>query len=70
MSENMKDFYYYDGSLTTPKCNQAVKWIVFKDEISISSDQVSLYCLYDLLFYIFTSACYIHSSLVYFNLRI
>eukprot|EP00795_Rhopilema_esculentum_P015103 gene15103-6282_t len=41
MPSNKKDFYFYDGSLTTPKCNEAVKWIVFKDTISISEDQIA-----------------------------
>ena len=45
MPDNEKDFYFYDGSLTTPECNEAVKWIVFKDEISISSDQVCMQLL-------------------------
>ena len=40
MPDNKKQFYFYDGSLTTPECNQAVKWIVFKDEICISALQV------------------------------
>jgi len=40
MPDNKKEFYFYNGSLTTPGCNQAVKWIVFKDEICISALQM------------------------------
>ena len=42
LPSNIQDFYYYDGSLTTPPCNQAVKWILFKNPITISSEQVCL----------------------------
>ena len=34
------DFYSYQGSLTTPGCNQVVSWIVMEDTIPISLSQV------------------------------
>lgn len=34
------NFYRYKGSLTTPTCNDAVVWTVFKEELEISTDQV------------------------------
>lgn len=32
--------YRYDGSLTIPKCNEDVKWIVFTDPIYMSAAQI------------------------------
>ena len=37
----LKDYYTYDGSLTTPPLAECVKWIVFKDPIEVSAAQVS-----------------------------
>jgi carbonic anhydrase len=34
------DHYYYQGSLTTPPCTEAVNWFVFKDAIKASPEQV------------------------------
>ena len=35
-----KEYYTYNGSLTTPPCTQGVRWYIFKTPITISLDQV------------------------------
>lgn len=36
-----KSYYTYQGSLTTPPCSQGVKWIVLKNPITASQDQIN-----------------------------
>lgn len=42
LPEDHSKFYHYKGSLTTPPCYESVKWIVNKNTISVSEDQVNI----------------------------
>lgn len=35
-----RDYYRYDGSLTTPPCSEGVTWLVMKDPVTASKAQV------------------------------
>ncbi|MEO1132489.1 MAG: carbonic anhydrase family protein [Cyanobacteria bacterium J06639_1] len=37
---NTQDFYRYSGSLTTPPCSEIVNWIVMKEPVEVSFQQV------------------------------
>jgi carbonic anhydrase len=36
-------YYRYEGSLTTPPCTEGVHWIVLKDPITVSSEDLAQY---------------------------
>ena len=36
-------YYTYMGSLTTPPCTEGVLWVVFKEPIELSQDQISIF---------------------------
>jgi carbonic anhydrase len=37
---DVTDFYSYEGSLTTPPCTENVNWVIFKNPIIISLEEV------------------------------
>jgi len=45
---DLTEFYRYQGSLTTPTCNEAVVWTVFEEKNHVSHAQVKMVCPYQL----------------------
>jgi carbonic anhydrase len=41
LPKNRERFYAYGGSLTTPPCTEGVQWIVLKESIEVSKEQVA-----------------------------
>ena len=36
-----KEFYHYEGSLTTPPCSEGVKWYVMSDVMWINANDLA-----------------------------
>ncbi len=36
-----RDYYYFNGSLTTPPCTQGVAWMVLKEPVTVSKAQIA-----------------------------
>ncbi|MFT4646571.1 MAG: carbonic anhydrase [Glaciecola sp.] len=37
------NYYTYTGSLTTPPCSQGLKWILLKDKVDVSEEQIHIF---------------------------
>jgi carbonic anhydrase len=35
-----RDYYRYEGSLTTPPCSEGVRWLVLKQTVPVSAEQI------------------------------
>lgn len=38
-----RNYYTYMGSLTTPPCSEGVLWLVMKQPVQVSQDQVNIF---------------------------
>ena len=38
-----KDYYRFNGSLTTPPCSEGVRWLVLKESLEASQEQISTF---------------------------
>lgn len=38
-----RDYYRFNGSLTTPPCTEGVRWLVMKQPVSLSAEQISAF---------------------------
>ena len=46
-NKHMSTYWSYEGSLTTPTCNEAVTWVVFERALPIAQVQVSYMILFE-----------------------
>ncbi|XP_077990204.1 carbonic anhydrase 14-like [Glandiceps talaboti] len=43
MPEDTSEFFRYEGSLTTPTCNESVIWTVMRNAVTITEEQMELF---------------------------
>ncbi|XP_014606466.1 PREDICTED: putative carbonic anhydrase 3 [Polistes canadensis] len=40
--KNRKNYYTYEGSLTTPDCKEVVTWLIMKEKLTVSEEQLEI----------------------------
>lgn len=43
LPQNVKNYYRYQGSLTTPECQEVVTWTVYKEPLKVSKEQMDAF---------------------------
>ncbi|XP_041818221.1 carbonic anhydrase 4-like [Chelmon rostratus] len=62
---NRADYYRYNGSLTTPSCNEAVVWTVFKESIKVDKNVMNMFPTKTAYHDVFRPAQPLHNRTIY-----